>query len=397
MKKNVSGQIVGAQLVSKTDGSAVTTGTTTIYVTGDGGTQAAGSVGSGACTHEGNGFWTYAPAQAETNYDHIGFTFVNSSAVNVTVQVYPSFPQTGDNYARLGAPAGASVSADVAAVKAVLPAALVSGRIDASVGAMASGVLTATAIASDAITAAKVAADVTTELQSGLATAAAVAALPTAGGIADAVWDEALSGHVTAGSSGKKLGDLTVALDASGVRAALGLASANLDTQLSAIDDYLDTEVAAIKAKTDNIPASPAATGDIPSAATVASAVRTELGTELGRIDVATSTRLATAWYTAPLDAAGTRSAVGLASANLDTQLGALPTAAENADAMLGRNLAGGSDGGRTVKDALRSLRNKTSISAGTLTVCQEDDSTTAWTAAVTTTPGDPLSAIDPA
>jgi len=34
------------------------------------------------------------------------------------VQIYTSFPQTGDNYARLGAPAGASVSADVAGVKA---------------------------------------------------------------------------------------------------------------------------------------------------------------------------------------------------------------------------------------------------------------------------------------
>jgi hypothetical protein len=299
MKKNTASQVIGAQMVSASDGSAFT-GSVTVYVTGDGGTQAAGSVGSGACAHEGNGFHSYAPAQAETNYDHIAFTFIGTGAVPATVQVYPSFPQTGDSYARLGAPAGASVSADVAAVKAVLPAALVSGRMDASVGAMASGVLTATAIASDAITAAKVAADVTTELQSGLATAAAVAALPTAGGIADAVWDEALSGHVTAGSSGKKLGDLTVALDASGVRAALGLASANLDTQLSAIDDYLDTEVAAIKAKTDNIPASPAATGDIPSAATVASAVRTELGVELGRIDVATSTRLAAGDYTAP-------------------------------------------------------------------------------------------------
>lgn len=287
MRKNTASQVIGAQLVSKTDGSAVTTGTTTIYVTGDGGTQAAGSVGSGACTHEGNGFWTYAPAQAETNYDHIGFTFVNSSAVNATVQVYTSYPQTGDSYARLGAPAGASVSADVAAVKAVLPAALVSGRIDASVGAMASGVLTATAIASDAITAAKVAADVTTEIQSGLATASALAtaqgtldklddtlednggtyrfttnaleqaptggSAPSAATIADAVWDEALSGHTSAGSAGKKLGDLTVALDASGVRAAVGLASANLDTQLSAIDDYLDTEVAAIKAKTDQL------------------------------------------------------------------------------------------------------------------------------------------------
>lgn len=67
----------------------------------------------------------------------------------------------------------------------------------------------------------------------------------------------------------------------------------------------------------------------IPSAATIASQVRTELTTELGRIDVATSTRLATAGYTAPLDAAGIRTAVGLASANLDTQLAAIDDAVD--------------------------------------------------------------------
>lgn len=102
--------------------------------------------------------------------------------------------QTGDSFARLGAPAGASVSADVAAVKvdtaailvdtgttldARIPAALVSGRMDCSVGAMAANVLTATAINADAITAAKLAADVTTEIQSGLATSSAVSTLQT--------------------------------------------------------------------------------------------------------------------------------------------------------------------------------------------------------------------------
>ena len=63
--------------------------------------------------------------------------------------------ETGDSFARLGAPAGASVSADVAAVKvdtaAILvdtgttldgriPAALVGGKMDTSVGAVAVGV-----------------------------------------------------------------------------------------------------------------------------------------------------------------------------------------------------------------------------------------------------------------
>lgn len=47
--------------------------------------------------------------------------------------------------------------------------------------------------------------------------------------------------------------------------------------------------IAAIQAKTDNLPASPAAAADIPSPATVAKQVRTELTTELGRIDEAVS------------------------------------------------------------------------------------------------------------
>jgi hypothetical protein len=42
-------------------------------------------------------------------------------------------------------------------------------------------------------------------------------------------------------------------LDAAGVRAAIGLASANLDTQLAAIDDFLDTEIAAILADTNEL------------------------------------------------------------------------------------------------------------------------------------------------
>jgi hypothetical protein len=59
-------------------------------------------------------------------------------------------PQTGDTYARIGAPVGASISADVAAVKAEtasilsdtndiqtrLPAALVSGRMDSNMSSI---------------------------------------------------------------------------------------------------------------------------------------------------------------------------------------------------------------------------------------------------------------------
>lgn len=86
MIKNRASQNVAASLVSKTDGSSITTGTTTVYVTGDGGTQ---GTGGGTVTHEGNGQWNYAPTAAETNYDHIAFTFVNTNAVTTTVNVYP--------------------------------------------------------------------------------------------------------------------------------------------------------------------------------------------------------------------------------------------------------------------------------------------------------------------
>lgn len=172
-----------------------------------------------------------------------------------------------DIYSRLGAPAGASMSADVAAVKvdtaailvdtgttldARIPAALVGGRMDASVGAMAADTVTASAIATDAIGAAEfaqAAADkvwstaarsltdkvgfalsaagiqaiwdaLTSALTfagsigklivdnlnatiSSRASQASVDALPTAAGNADAVWDEARAGHVTAGTFGQ--------------------------------------------------------------------------------------------------------------------------------------------------------------------------------------------------
>ena len=73
----------------------------------------------------------------------------------------------------------------------------------------------------------------------------------------------------------------------------------------------------------------------------------------------------------------------------------------EIADAILDRNMTTGTDSGsptvRTVRQALRASRNKVAIVAGTATVYKEDDTTASWTAAVTTTAGDPISAVDPA
>ena len=97
-----------------------------------------------------------------------------------------------------------------------------SGIVEAQVKSIDNNAITANSIATDAITAAKIAAD-------------AIGASELA---ADAV-TEIQSGLST--------------LTQANIRTAVGLASANLDTQLSAIDDYIDSEVSAIKAKTDQL------------------------------------------------------------------------------------------------------------------------------------------------
>jgi len=92
-----------------------------------------------------------------------------------------------------------------------------------------------------------------------------------------------------------------------------------------------------------------------------------------------------------------------LLETNLDAPVSGAtaPTAVEVADTILDRNLATGVDSGsatiRTVRQALRLNRNKTTVIGGTLTVTKEDDATVSWTAAVTTAAGDPIVGIDPA
>ena len=87
MLKNTASQVISFHMLNTSDGSDVTTGTPTVYVTKDGGTQASGG---GTSTHEGNGEWSYAPTQAETNADHVAFTMVLSGAFSQTINVYPS-------------------------------------------------------------------------------------------------------------------------------------------------------------------------------------------------------------------------------------------------------------------------------------------------------------------
>lgn len=162
LRKNVASQNFTFCLVSTTTGLGVAGASITAYVTKDGAAQGAAA---GTSTSQGNGQYNYAPTQAETNATDVGFFFtatgcvpcnldfhtdvvdanglvsvnmvdiagsavsttsaqlgVNVIQVNGTTQTAKdlgaSATQTGDNFARLGAPAGASVSADIAAVEA---------------------------------------------------------------------------------------------------------------------------------------------------------------------------------------------------------------------------------------------------------------------------------------
>ena len=94
MKKNLGSQSIGAQMITAADGT-IFTGAVSVLYTIDNGTQTSG--GGTAPAHEGNGFHSYTPLQAETNGDHIAFTFTGTGAITSTVQVYTSFPQSQDH------------------------------------------------------------------------------------------------------------------------------------------------------------------------------------------------------------------------------------------------------------------------------------------------------------
>jgi len=127
VKKNVSSQSIGAEMITSADGTAFT-GTVSVLVTKDNGTQTAG--GATAPVHEGNGYHSYSPTQAETNADHIAFTFTGTGAIPATVQLFTNFPQAVDNDTKISLiPTTAMRGTDSAALATSL--ATVDSNVDA--------------------------------------------------------------------------------------------------------------------------------------------------------------------------------------------------------------------------------------------------------------------------
>lgn len=277
-----------------------------------------------------------------------------------------------------------------------------------TVNGLAAGVITAAAIATGAIDADALAADAGTE-------------------IGTAVWATATRSLTVLDED-----STTLDLDAT-IRAAVGLASASLDTQLDALPTaaenqsgmataanlatvagYLDTEIAAILADTNELQTDWVNGGRL-DLILDARASQTSVDTVDGIVDdilVDTGTTLPATLATIAgyidteiasiLAAVDTEVAAILADTGTDGVVLSSATLAAIADAILDRNMATGTDSGsttvRTPRQALRALRNKVSVSAGTMTVTKEDDSTSSWTGAVTTdATADPITAIDPA
>lgn len=188
-------------------------------------------------------------------------------------------------------------------------------------------------------------------------------------------------------------------LDAAGVRTAVGLAAANLDTQLAA----LPSAAANADAVWDEARAGHVAAGSFgEGVASVQGAVTGAVASVTAGVTVTTNNdktgySIGTGGIAAAAFAAGAIDSAAVAADAIGASELAADAATEIADALLNRNIASGSSTGRTVKQALYALRNRCAIAAGTLTVYQIDDVTAEWTAAVTTAAGNPVSEIDPA
>jgi hypothetical protein len=305
----------------------------------------------------------------------------------------------------------ATVHADLDDIQARLPAALVSGRMDSSVGAIASGVdFSATMKASintevdtgisDAALAtaanlATVAGYLDTEIAAILAdtnelqtdwtnggrldlildTAASGGSL-TVQDIVDGVWDEDITDHLDSGSTGAALNGAGAAGDpwSTPLPGAYGSGTAG-----KIVGDNINATISSRATQTS--------VDDLPTNAELATALGTADDAVLTAInDLPTNAELATALGTAD-------DAVLAAIAGLT-----IPTATQNADALLNRDMSSVSDtNDRTLLNAIRFLRNRWGVSGTTLTVYGEDDSTPKWTGTVTAAPGaDPISGNDP-
>jgi hypothetical protein len=181
----------------------------------------------------------------------------------------------------------------------------VGGNVTGSVGSIAGGGLTAASIAADAFTAAKFAADVTAEFQSGLSTLTAAPANTEADtALADVGLTTTITGRIDAAISTRATpAQVNTEVDAA-------LADARLDELLAADSDIDGAAPPVVGSVFHELLTKTAGSFTYDQSTDSLEAIR-----DRGDAGWTTATGFST------LDAAGVRGAVGLAAANLDTQL----------------------------------------------------------------------------
>lgn len=241
-KNAASPQRVAIGPVVQISDGAVQTATVSVKVMPQGGAAAAGG---GTIAYE-EGIVHYLPTQAETNYASFMLIAYKTGCIPATCTVVTTISSTaghaGLDWANIIAPTttvglsgttvktATDVETDTADIQTRLPAALVGGRIDASIGAAAANTITASALAADAVT----------EIQSGLALAADLA---TVAGYLDTEIAAILADTNELQTDWVNGGRLDLILDA---RAS--------QTSVDIIDDFLDTEIAALTTAVADVP-----------------------------------------------------------------------------------------------------------------------------------------------
>lgn len=409
-------------LVDITDGFTPETGvvTPTINISKNG---AAVATGAGTWTEIGNGQYYYEFTTGEV--DTLGWIAVNiekatvSRDYNAVVQImaYDALDSV-----RLGLTALPNVAAGASGG---LPTGNASGQV--TVGSTATGALTSTSFAANSLTASALATDAVTEITGG-------------------VWDEAYAGHTTAGTFGKLMDILrktNVATE--GTISASGSpanSSTYFRTTLTGVDNFFNSQTMIFTQGTltgqsaivstfastngvitlsDSLTSTPTAgdtfvvLGDHSwSREQIADGVLTRSLTTAGAANNIAITSIVSNVFQAVNTLAvddrvtfvGTAPAMLTLGAiywvisgsltsttfTLSTTQGGLGVATSSTGAFTATKVSG-----RDMLSAMRYLRNKVDISGSTMTVYQEDDTSAAWNAALTTTAGlNPVTSLDP-
>ncbi len=352
------------------------------------------AAGGGTVTEDGTtGAYKYAMTQADTDGVDIGFIFSAATAMPVCVNIVTTaadptdsvrFGLTGLANAVPGATGGLFIAGTNAATTVTTSfTTTFTGNLTGNVGGSVNSVSTAVTlpgIPNNWITAAGINANALDSKGNWLLASSYTAPSNlSAAQIAAGVWTDAVAGDfTTANSVGKSV--------MNGVTLGTGLTVNAVTTGV--------TLAAAQKVDVDTIKTNPVVnTGTVtfPASATLASTTNITAGTVTtvsGNVTGSVGSVASDVTVGTNFDKAGYSLALGEPDSI--------------ADALLDRDMSAGADTGsptvRTVRQALRFLRNKWSVSTGTLTVTKEDDTTASWTSTLTTTHGaDPVTGSDPA